>query len=49
MMFSLQVAAFPLEINLAGLYKVRKDMGFATFGSAIANAIVLMQYDFKYK
>ncbi|KNC33665.1 hypothetical protein FF38_08776 [Lucilia cuprina] len=46
---SLQMAAFPLEIDLVGLYVVKKPMIFALFGSAIAKAIVLMQYDFKYK
>lgn len=48
MNFSLQVAAFPLEIDLVGLYVVNKPIVFAVFGSTIANAIVLMQYDFKY-
>ncbi|XP_046809932.1 putative gustatory receptor 36c [Lucilia cuprina] len=44
---SLQMTAFPLEIDLVGLYVVKKPMIFALFGSAIAKAIVLMQYDFK--
>ncbi|XP_065367039.1 putative gustatory receptor 59d [Calliphora vicina] len=49
MNFSLQVAAFPLEIDLLGLYIVNKPTVFAVFGSTIANAIVLLQYDFKFK
>lgn len=48
MNFSLQVAAFPLEIDLVGLYVANKPMAFAMFATTIANSIVLMQYDYKY-
>ncbi|KAM7343529.1 putative gustatory receptor 59d [Cochliomyia hominivorax] len=47
--FSLQVAAFPLDIDLMGLYVANKPMAFAIFSSTIAISLVLMQYDFKYK
>ncbi|XP_065367047.1 putative gustatory receptor 59d [Calliphora vicina] len=46
--FSLQLAAFPLEFDLVGLFKMNRPMAYATFSSTISNAIVLMQYDLKY-
>ncbi|XP_037811497.1 putative gustatory receptor 59d [Lucilia sericata] len=46
--FSIQLALFPLEMKLLGLFQFSRSMSFATFGSTISNAIVLMQYDYKY-
>ena len=46
--FALQLAAFPLEIDLVGLYKASKPVVFSIFSSTIAVAIVLKQYDFQY-
>ncbi|XP_065367031.1 putative gustatory receptor 59d [Calliphora vicina] len=46
--FSVQLALFPLEMKLLGLFQFNRSMSFATFGSTISNAIVLMQYDYKY-
>ncbi|KAM7343934.1 putative gustatory receptor 59d [Cochliomyia hominivorax] len=46
--FSIQLALFPLEMKLLGLFQFNRSMSFATFGSTISNAIVLMQYDYKY-
>ncbi|KAI8123693.1 putative gustatory receptor 59d [Lucilia cuprina] len=46
--FSLQLAQFPLEFDLVGLFNMNRPMAFATFSSTISNAIVLIQYDLKY-
>ncbi|KAM7343935.1 putative gustatory receptor 59d isoform 1-T1 [Cochliomyia hominivorax] len=46
--FSLQLASFPVEFDLVGLFKMNRSMAFATFSSTISNAIVLIQYDLKY-
>ncbi|XP_037811500.1 putative gustatory receptor 59d [Lucilia sericata] len=46
--FSLQLAQFPLEFDLIGLFNMNRPMAFAILSSTISNAIVLMQYDLKY-
>uniref|UniRef100_A0A454A0Q4 Gustatory receptor n=1 Tax=Stomoxys calcitrans TaxID=35570 RepID=A0A454A0Q4_STOCA len=45
--FSLQLAKFPVEMKLVGLFKFDRSMAFSIFGSTISNAIVLIQYDYK--
>ncbi|XP_073847167.1 putative gustatory receptor 36a [Musca autumnalis] len=45
--FSLQLAKFPIEMKLVGLFKFNRAMVFSIFGSTISNAIVLIQYDYK--
>ncbi|KAI8123762.1 putative gustatory receptor 59d [Lucilia cuprina] len=45
--FSIQLALFPLEMKLLGLFKFSRSMSFATFGSTnYRMPMSLMQYDY---
>ncbi|XP_061392095.1 putative gustatory receptor 36c [Musca vetustissima] len=48
LMFSLKMAAFPVSRDLIHLFDVTRPMVFASIASTLSNAIVLMQYDYKY-
>ncbi|XP_075167407.1 putative gustatory receptor 36a [Haematobia irritans] len=47
--FSLQTSAFPWNRSLLYLFDITRPMVFATLSSTMSNAIVLMQYDYKYR